>query len=234
MSGRLARAALAAAVAVELAQGAGCALSSKAAPIELRYFSPEPPEPPAGTERRSGGSGGSSSDSSEPGAAPAAARPRLHLGRVTPSAHLRYRIVRRSSPVERELSETLRWTEPPDAYVRRALTRALFEARSLEQVIGGPAPTLDVEVLAFEAVDRAPAPTVRGPARPATRAGRVELRYQLHDERTVLASGVVAVERDAGGREIERVVAAIGQAMAAATAEVADRVTRRVTPRIAP
>ena len=186
------------------ALAAGCALSSRSAPLEIRYFSPEAPAIPAAPAART---------------APAAPRAPLRLGRITPSAHLRSRIVRRSSSVELDLSETLRWTEDPDAYVRRSLARALFEERGLEQIVGGAAPTLEVELIAFEAVHRAD-----------RRAGRVELRYLLHDDRAVLASGDVAVERAARGRAIELVVAAIGDAMAAATAELADRVARRVGP----
>jgi cholesterol transport system auxiliary component len=127
--------------------------------------------------------------------------------------------VRRTSSVELRLSETRRWTEPPDAYVRRSLARALFEARGLERVVGGAAPTLEVEVIAFEVVHH-----------PDRRAGRVELRYQLHDERTVLSAGDVAIEREARGQGFELVVAAIGEALEAATAEIADRVARRVCP----
>jgi cholesterol transport system auxiliary component len=127
--------------------------------------------------------------------------------------------VRRASAVELSLSETLRWTEYPDAYVRRSLSRALFEARDLEQIVGGAAPTLEVEVFAFEEVRRGD-----------RRAGRVALRYQLHDERAVLASGDVVIERAARGPEIELVVAAIGDAMAASTAELAERVARRICP----
>jgi uncharacterized lipoprotein YmbA len=187
---------------------AGCALSTKSAPLELRYFSPEAPEAAAPAVR----------------AEAVAPRGRLRLGRVTPSAHLRYRIVHRTSDVERQLSETLRWTDAPDAYVRRALSRALFEGRALEQVVGGAAPTLDVEVIAFEAVHR----------HPDRHAGRVELRYQLHDERAVLESGGIAVERPARGPEIEVIVAAIGDAMSAATAEVAARIARRLGAQEAP
>jgi ABC-type uncharacterized transport system auxiliary subunit len=184
----------------------GCALSSKATPLELHYFSPELALPaPA------------------PAAAPTeparAARLPLKLGRVSASDHLRYRIVHRDSQVALELYDTLRWTEPPDDYVRRALGRALFDARPCEQAVAGRAPALEVEVTAFEDVIAA-----------GHHAGRVQLHYQLHDERVVLSRGVVTVDRPASGPEIERVVTAIGQAMDAATAELADRVVARLAP----
>lgn len=61
--------------------------------------------------------------------------------------------------------------------------------------------------------------------------GRVQIRYQLHDERSVLASGVVTVERDASSGAIEAVVAAIGAAMEAACAELAGDVVVRLRAR---
>jgi len=181
---------------------AGCALAAKATPLEVHYFSPEPVTAATGAEPSS-----------------AAPRARLRLGRVTASAQLRARIVRRDSPVALTVHDELRWTEPPDAYVRRALSRALFDDRPLEQIVGGVAPTLEVEVTAFEHV-----------AEPGRDAGRVVLRYQLHDERVVLDHGLVSVERAAAGPGIELVVAAIGDAMASATAELAGRVAARLRP----
>ena len=182
---------------------AACALTSRSAPRELRYFSPEA-APPAAAPRTAAPGG----------------RPTLRLGRIWPAADLRYEIVHRDSPVEVAPYETLRWTEPPDAYVRRALVRALFETHAIDQVVGGPSPTLDVEVVSFEE-------TVRG----ARHGGRVELRYELHDEARVLARGTVAIERAATGPQIEAVVAAIGAAMNAATAQLADRIDDEIAAR---
>jgi len=186
---------------------AGCALTSKAAPLELRYFSPEIVAAGAG-------------ELPAPGGAP---RMRLRLGRVTASAHLRYRIVHRESAVALEFYATRRWTEEPDAYIRRSLAHALFDARPLEQAMEGPSPALEVEVTAFEDVVHAD-----------HHAGRVQLRYRLHDERVVLAHGVVTVDRPATDPGIEAVVAAIGRAMDAATAEIADRVVARLASLASP
>ena len=173
---------------------AACALTSKSAPREVRYFSPERAD-------------------QQLAPAPAGAHARLRLGRVVAGAHLRLAIVHRESAVELAPYETLRWTEPPDAYVRRALVRALYDARGLEQAVGGDAPTLDVELVAFEEV-----------ARGTQRAGRVELRYQLRDDSRVLARGTIAIERPAAGPTMELVVPAIGAAMTAASEELAARV----------
>jgi ABC-type uncharacterized transport system auxiliary subunit len=178
---------------------ASCALISKQPPLEVHYFSPELRAPPASVAR----------------AAPSID---LQLGRIVASDYLRALIVHRNSAVELDRYEALRWTEMPDAYVERALARALFEsARPFAQVVGGSGPTLDVEVIAFEEVRSA-----------GRTAGRVELRYRLHDDRVVIDRGVVTAERDARGSQIELVVAAIGEALESATADVADRVTARL------
>ena len=190
-----------------LAGPSGCALASKAEPRELHYFSAEQPAapPPADPPRA-------------PPRAPDEASPvPLRLGQVTASDHLRYRIVHRDSAVSVDPYETMRWAEPPREYVRRALVRSLFDGGALVQAVGGAAPALDVEVTAFEEV-----------VRPGGRAGRVQLDYQLRDDRLVLARGVVTVERPAQRPDMERVVAAIGAAMDAASAELAERVIVRL------
>ena len=168
---------------------AGCSLLTRSTPVEIRYFSPEP----------------------APVAIRATGTPQDHLrlGRITPAALLRTKIVHRESSVEVQEYDTLRWTEEPDAYVRRALARALFESSRFDQVISGAAPRLDVEVVAFEQVPQ---------------GGRVQLRYQLSDDRQVLARGDVVCERAATSPGIDGAVAAIGAAMTAATAEIASRV----------
>ena len=196
----------AARLAIAVVGLAGCALSSKATPLELHYFSAESPAAAEAALR-----------------APAGDAPRLRLGPVTAADYLRYRIVHRDSARSVDPYETLRWAEAPRDYVRRALIRALFDSGALVQVIGGIAPALDVEVTAFEEV-----------VRPGGRAGRVQLTYQLHDERIVLARGAVTIERPARGPEMNAVVAAIGAAMDAASAELAARVATRLRTPAAP
>ena len=193
----IARAALVLVLPLLLPLG-GCALTSKGTPLDIRYFSPEgvdlhhvPPQP----------------------AAPVA---RLRIGDLTSSANLRYPIVHRESAVELDLYDTLRWTENPEDYVRRSLSRALFEDSPLEEVVGGAALTLDVEVIAFEELRRG-----------SRHFGRVQLGYHLHDERVILASGVITTEREASSTSIESVVAAIGAAMDGATSELAAKVVAR-------
>lgn len=197
----LARASLLFALLLLLAMD-GCALTSKGTPLDVRYFSPEKVDVQHAVRQ----------------ALPPVAR--LRLGELTSSANLRYPIVHRESAVELDVYETLRWTENPEDYVRRSLSRALFADGQLEEVVGGPALTLDVDVIAFEELHRE-----------TRRFGRVQLGYRLHDERLVLASGVVTIERDASGNGIEPVVGAIGSAMDEATSELAKSVVTRLRAR---
>lgn len=171
---------------------AGCALTSRAPPLDVRYFSPEEVEP-AGASRPIAPGGLA-----------------IHIGRVTSSAYLRSRIVHRDSDVEVSEYETLRWTESPDAYVTRSLRRALFGDRGLRQALEGSRTTLDVEVTGFEESRRG-----------TRRGGRVELRYDIRDDQFVLASGTVTGEHDAADNSIEQVVAAIAAAMHDASSELA-------------
>ena len=179
-----------------LALLAGCALTSRTPPRVVRYFAPADATAPAPRACRAGAA--------------------VRLGAVTSIASLRDRIVHRDSAVEVAPYATLRWTERPDAYVRRALIRALYDARGVAETVGGAGPTLEVEVLAFEEL-RAP-----------RRAGRVRLSYALRDDRVVLARGVVTVEEAAAGASIDAVVPAIGKALDAAVDQVAERVARQV------
>ena len=171
-----------------LALAAGCALTSKAEPRELRYFTIE-------------------ATSAAAPAGPACGQ--LRLGRITAGTALERSIEHRISPVELVPYDTLRWSEPPVTYVRRAISRAVF-SHGVEQAVAGTAPVLELEVVAFEE-------TAQG-------GGRVELRYELRDDRRVLARGVVGAERAARAAGIEATVVAIGDALAATSDELAVRV----------
>jgi cholesterol transport system auxiliary component len=187
----------------------GCALLTKADPLEPRFFTPETSAPagrPGGGSARAGA-----------GAGGATAGLELRLARVNAGSNIRDRLVYRDAGHEVGYYEERRWTEKPEAYVRRALARALFERRGIAQVLAGAAPTLDVDVLAFEEV-RAP-----------SHVARVELAFTLHDERAVrLADSVVMDKPVAATKDeasAEAVVQALGEAMEAAVESVAASVT---------
>lgn len=180
----------------------GCALTSKAEPLSVRYFTPR-------WEPASGGPDRGSADG-----------PRLRLGRISSSSHLRHRIVYRSSDVEVAMYEDRRWTEKPEEYVRRALARALFEERPLVQAVSGGGPALDIELLAFDEVHRKDG-----------RAARVTLHYAVQDDRTVLDAQSMTVDVEVRGDidDPENMAAAMGAALHEMAERLASRVTSRLT-----
>jgi cholesterol transport system auxiliary component len=147
-----------------------CALLTKSDPVEPRYYTPEPLR--AAEDRR-----------------PPAARPdphpavRLRLRAVNAGIHLKQRIVYRESPTELGFYEERRWAELPEDYLRRLLAESLFEAHGVQRVVAGPAPTMEVELAAFEEV------------RHPRRVGRVQIVFLLHDGNVVRLEETVTVER---------------------------------------
>jgi len=117
---------------VAVALGSSACLTSlvPGEPPTLRYFSAAPPVP---------------SLSAQP-----ERPPHLRLRTVEAAAHLRERMVWRSSEVEYGFYETRRWTELPGAWLAAALGRELFEARGLVRDEGLAAPVLDVVLTHFE------------------------------------------------------------------------------------
>jgi hypothetical protein len=141
----------------------------------------------------------------------------VKLGQVIAGSELGRRILRRTSPVEVERYDELWWTDTPDAFVQRSLSRALFDERPLQEAVSGPGPVLEVEVIAFEESEQG--------------IGRVTLRYRLLDGRAVLDRGEVTKEQagEGDGKDFEATAIAIGRAMKAATAQVADSVVRTLS-----
>lgn len=177
-----------------------CALTSKAEPLTPRYFSPEPESAPAAT-------------------APASTPVELRLGEVAAAAHLEERIAYRPSEGELGYHESWRWTEPPQAYLRRALARELFERRGLVRVVSGNAPTLSVELTSFEELRG-------GPAR-----ARVELAFVLRGERRALLERTLRKElplpADASDEPL-RLTRTLSRALESAVSEVAEMVSARL------
>jgi cholesterol transport system auxiliary component len=151
----------------------GCALLGKHDPVVPHYFAPEYTE--------------------APGASRAAAGRPLRLGRVEGWSNLRERWVMRDQSGATSYAEDRRWTERPEVYLRRALSRALFEERGLVEALSGRAMTLEVELVAFEELER--------PHRV-----RLQALLVLRDDRVSLFQETVNVEQavapgDEAGRE---------------------------------
>lgn len=184
----------------------GCALTSKSEPLQVRYFDPE--------WRRA------TITSAKAGDAPC----ELSLGRVNASADLGEEIAFRTSAYEVGYYETLRWTERPDAYLRRAIERTLFDDYGCRRSVGGGAPTLDLELVAFEEERRTPQVVAR-----------VAVRFVLSDEHAVLHEETIDLTRPlAPGNKsdlLDRLVRAIAETLADAVNQVAGRVAVAVRAR---
>jgi cholesterol transport system auxiliary component len=187
------------AVSFLVATVAGCALTNKSDPLTPRYFSPER----SGEAVRSG---------SKAPSTPA----ELRLGHVDGAAYLEDRLVFRDSSNELGYYEERRWTEAPEQYLKRRLSRVLFQEHGLRHVVLGSAPTLDVQLTAFEEV------------RVPTRVARVQIAVELHDERLMLWEETVTVDQpvpaDRKDDPADAVVQALGTALRVAVDRIADRV----------
>jgi cholesterol transport system auxiliary component len=184
----------------------GCALTSKSEAISARYFSPEPDAASAGPAGKA------------PAQQSAARASELRLGRVEHASYLDERMVYRDSSYELGYYTERRWTESPEEYLKRELSRTLFERRGVRRVLGGAAPTLEVELTAFEEI-RAP-----------KHLARVRITAQVEDARVVRWMDTFTVDEpiddrgDKGGDAASATAAAMGKALRSAVAEVADRV----------
>ena len=178
---------------------AGCALLGKNDPVVPRYFTPQ--------------------YESEGNKAPGHPELRLRLGRISAWAHLRERMVVRSSPQELIYAEDRRWTERPEVYLRAALERTLFEERGLVEALTGGAPTLEVELAAFEEVPK-PKQHVR-----------LQALVLLHDDRSGRMEETLTVEEPvAAGPDTDvAVVEALSRALHRGVDEISDHVVVKLT-----
>ena len=198
---RHARARLLVPVCGALALAGGCALTSKSDPVLFRYFTPE------GLDR---------AEPTATATADTAKDLQIRFGRVTSAAYLKDRIAFRDSSFEIGYLDDARWTEKPETYLRRALSRALFEKHGIQQIISGPGPMLEVELEAFEEM-RAP-----------RHAARVELTWSVSDDQVVRAQERFTVERELSAKGSSS-PSEIAKALSVALDEAVSRVVARVT-----
>jgi ABC-type uncharacterized transport system auxiliary subunit len=171
----------------------GCALFRKSAPLDVRYFSPVSYDAPATRAEHPRAQFG------------------LKLGEVLAAPHLRQRIVYRKDGHELNYYVNLRWTEPPEEYVRRELTRVLFEEAGVTRVVAGDAPTLEVELLSFEEL-LAP----RHAARVVIKAALIDEQVQVFgrtfvSEKPIAENGTPAQMVDALARALHESVTLIAE-----------------------
>jgi cholesterol transport system auxiliary component len=146
----------------------GCALLGKSDALAPRYFSPDLATATAAGSKAASGQGATALE--------------LRLGRITAASYLGERIVFRDSNYELNFYEERRWTERPEAYLRRALSQALFQEHGLQRIVSGAGPTLDVELIEFAEL------------RLAQPKARVRATYVLSDNRLVRREATVTVE----------------------------------------
>lgn len=187
--------------ALAVAQLAGCALTSKSDALIFHYYTMD------GVSQRA-----------RPRAeAPRETGPGLRLGRVAAASHLEDKIVYRSSEHELGFYEEHRWSEEPAEFLERALARELFEARGLSRVVAGRAPTLEVELIAFEEIQK------------PKHVARVELIVVLHDEQRVGLQETLRFEKPLPDDEA---VGVLAEALSEAMKEAVDAVAKRVEQRL--
>lgn len=192
----------------------GCALLSKGEVSMRRYFSPDlSVDAPARSDRTT----------------PRASSLELRLGRVTAGDSLDERMMLRTSAQEIFFYDDRLWTEKPETYLRRGLSRVLFEEGGLRSILRGAGPTLDVELISFEEV------------KAHAHVGRVKISFTLSDERVVSLQETVCVDRPvvvaSSETEASAVARAMGEALRDVVAEIAQRVMAelaRAPPVVAP
>lgn len=172
---------------------AGCALTSKSPPVEFRYFTTESVSAPHAASGPDTGVAGHANRHLQ-----------VRIGHVNAASYLRDKIAFRDEGHEVGYYEELRWTEKPEAYLRRAIARVLFEDRGLAELVNKPGATLEVELAAFE--------ELRSPRHVA----RVEVTWSLRDEQSVQVQRTVAAERPIARVKADELPDVIAAAMAAA------------------
>jgi ABC-type uncharacterized transport system auxiliary subunit len=183
----------------------GCALTSKSDPTLLRYYSLDAPRH------------GERAPSPPPTGAPPA---RLRVGRINAALYIRDRMAFRESDVAIGYYDDFRWTERPETYVRRDLSRALFENGGVEEIIGGGGLTLDVDLDSFEELREKHAAIVR-------------LSWQLRDDSLVVSRQTVTVQRplEADAKDgAPHMTLAI--ALSEALEDAVDQTVRAVVPKL--
>jgi hypothetical protein len=175
----------------------GCALTNKADPLSLRYFAPPRQKQAV--------------------AVPVATTQPLliRVNRVEVAAHLTETIAYRQGESEVGYYHTLRWTEPPDVYLDRAIDDVLFSGNEMRRGLTDWRYTLGIELEAFEELKY------------GTHRAIVGIYLSVADERMVLRERRLVVETpvaaDAGEPEV-----ALANAFGRALSDIAELVRREV------
>ena len=179
----------------------GCSLLSTRHPAKIRYFTPEEVTPPGETTV------------AEPGDL------EVRLAHIQAASYIQDRIAFRDAGTEIGYYGNLRWSEPPEDYLRRALARALFEQRGVREIVSGGGPSLEIDLEGFEEL-KAP-----------RHAARVVVTWRLRADHHVVRQKTVVVERPLHGDADTDKVAnaqAVAAGIAGALGEAVDHIVADV------
>jgi cholesterol transport system auxiliary component len=181
----------------------GCALTSKSEPLSPRYFELGFVAPEGRAQAAAGG-------------------PEVRLGKVSAASHVRERRVRKRGDVELSFEEEKRWTERPEAFLRRGLARVLYEEQGYRQALSGAPYVVDCELVRLEEIEE------NGVIRKVV----VGVVVTIHDERRVLVGDTFVAEEPVADAEETTVVRAYAKAMRRALDHVAEDLAKaaRATP----
>jgi ABC-type uncharacterized transport system auxiliary subunit len=139
----------------------------------------------------------------------------IRVNRVEVAEHLTENIAYRRSESELAYYNTLRWTEPPDVYLDRALDDALFSGNEMRRGLVDPTYTITVELEAFEELRYGDSR-----ARVAVYVAIADAQMVLRERRLIVDAPVT---RGTQGREVA-LVEAFGRALNEVAASVRQEV----------
>jgi uncharacterized lipoprotein YmbA len=185
-----------------LALCAGCALLGKGKPLALRYFDLQSDD-------------GYRSSTSTNGA-------RLKLGEVRAARHIDRRFASRESAHELSYHDAWRFSDQPEAFLERALSRNLFERAAITRVVSGGGSTLEVELTAFE-------------QSPDDDKVQVTALARMHDDRVQLWQRTFTAEQKVeAGDEAEALAAALSRALAQVAVQITEQTVQALAQAATP
>jgi ABC-type uncharacterized transport system auxiliary subunit len=185
---------------VLLLASSGCALLGKGKPLTVRYFDLEGPE------------------TYQP-KTPATTSTQLRLGTVSAVRAIDRRFASRESTHELRYHDGLRFTDQPEKFLARDLGQNLFERARVTRVVSGLAPTLEVQLTAFEQL-------------PEAHKVHVAALALMHDDRVQFWQREFTGELPIGhGDSAEAVADALSKALAQVAAQITEETLRALSAR---
>jgi ABC-type uncharacterized transport system auxiliary subunit len=149
------------------------------------------------------------------------------LGKVQAASHIQQRLVFRKDRVEVGYYDGLRWTDPPEHYLQRMLTKLLFEQARFARVVSGPATTLEATLLTFEELRGSP------------HLARAAVAISLYDDRMSRLEKTFSVDVEVSsassdGEDDEQHASALADALTTALIRAAEQIVAEVQQAVPP